>query len=183
MAPLSPVAAQRICLMGAECTGKTTLARALAQHFSGLWVPEYLRAFCDAQGRTPSLAEQRQIMCTQFEQEELVLAQATQAGCSYVFCDTTPLLTAIYSDFYFADTSLFESAHALHDRYALSLVLQPDLPWQPDGLQRDGEATRQAIHTRVLHELQARRYPHVEVSGVAADRLQAAILAVEILSA
>ena len=173
---------QRICLMGAECTGKTTLAKALAQHFSGLWVSEHLRAFCDQHGRTPSQLEQRQVMWTQFEQEEQVVAQAAQAGCAYVFCDTTPLLTAIYSAHYFADASHLDSAHALHGRYALSLVLQPDLPWQPDGLQRDGEATRQAIHTQVLHELQAKRYPHVQVSGLAADRLQAGILAVETLT-
>jgi nicotinamide riboside kinase len=182
MAQLSPVAAQRICLMGAECTGKTTLARALAQHFCGLWVPEYLRAFCDQQGRTPSLTEQRQVMCAQFEHEEQAVAQATQAGSAYVFCDTSPLLTAIYSDHYFADTSLLDSAHALHDRYVLSLVLQPDLPWQPDGLQRDGEATRQAIHAKVLRELQSKRYPYIEVGGLADDRLQAVILAVETLS-
>ena len=182
MAPPSPVVAQRICLMGAECTGKTTLARALTQHFSGRWVPEYLRTFCSVQGRTPNLAEQRHVLCTQFEQEEQVVAQATQAGCAFVFCDTAPLLTAIYSGHYFADTSLLDSAHALHGSYVLSLVLQPDLPWQSDGLQRDGEGARLAIHQRVLQELQARRHPHIKVSGLAADRLQAAILAVETLS-
>lgn len=173
---------QRICLIGAECTGKSTMAQALAAHFGGLWVPEYLRTFCDSQGCTPRPDEQRLIMGTQFEQEELAVAQAVQSGSAYVFCDTTALLTGIYSDFYFSDTSLLDSAHALHGRYALSLVLQPDLPWQPDGLQRNGAAVRAAIHRRVLHELQGRRYPHIEVSGCAADRLQSAILAVETLT-
>ena len=50
----------RVCLMGAECTGKSTLAQALAAHFGGLWVPEYLRAFCDRQGRTPTIDTQLQ---------------------------------------------------------------------------------------------------------------------------
>lgn len=173
---------QRICLIGAECTGKSTLAQALAAHFDSLWVPEYLRTFCDVKGRTPCPDEQRLVMGAQFEQEEQAVAQAAHAGKAYVFCDTTPLLTAIYSDFYFADTSLLDGAHALYGRYALSLVLQPDLPWQPDGLQRDSAAVRRAIHGRIVLELQARRHPHIEVSGVAADRLQAAILAVETLT-
>jgi nicotinamide riboside kinase len=172
----------RICLIGAECTGKSTMAQALAAHFGGLWVPEHLRSFCDAQGRTPRADEQAGIMRAQFEQEEQVVALAVQAGCSYVFCDSSPLLTAIYSDYYFSDRSLFDCAHALHARYALTLVLQPDLPWLADGLQREGEAVRAAVHTRVRHALQAKHILHIEVAGQDEARLQAAILAVETLT-
>lgn len=179
VAPRSDVS--RICLIGAECTGKTTLAQALAAHFGGLWVPEHLRTFCELNGRTPSADEQAAVMRAQFEQEEQVAALALQTGAAYVFCDSAPLLTAIYSDFYFADRSLFDCAHALHARYALTLVLQADLPWQPDGLQRDGEAVRAAIQTRVQHALQALHVPHIEIEGMGDARLQAAILAVETL--
>lgn len=173
---------QLICLIGAECTGKTTLAKALAAHFSGLWVPEHLRAFCDLQGRTPRADEQAGIMRAQFEQEEQVAALARQAGCAHVFCDGAPLLTAIYSDWYFADTSLLECGHVLHARYALTLLVQPDIAWVPDGLQRDGDPVRAAIHARLRHELHALRYPCIEVAGSGESRLQAAILAVETLT-
>jgi nicotinamide riboside kinase len=173
---------QRICLIGAECTGKSTMAQALAAHFCGLWVPEHLRAFCELNGRTPRADEQAAIMRAQFEQEEQVAELALQTGCGYVFCDSAPLLTAIYSDFYFSDHSLFDCAHALHGRYALTLVLQPDLPWLPDGVQREGEAVRAAVHSRVQHALQAMHVPHIEVEGRDDARLQAAILAVETLT-
>ena len=173
---------QLICLIGAECTGKTTLAKALAAHFSSLWVPEHLRSFCDLQGRTPRADEQALIMRTQFEQEEQVAALARQTVCPYVVCDSAPLLTAIYSDFYFSDRSLFECAHVLHTRYALTLLLQPDMPWVSDGLQRDGDPARAAIHARLRHELHAMRHPRIEVSGSGDSRLQAAILAVETLT-
>ena len=169
-------------LIGAECTGKSTLAQALAAHFGGLWVPEHLRTFCDVQGRPPRVDEQAALMRAQFEQEEQVFALAVQAGCSYVFCDSSPLLTAIYSDYYFSDRSLFDCAHALHARYAMTLVLQPDLPWLPDGLQRDGEAVRAAVHTLVKHALQVMHAPHIDVEGQDDARLQAAILAVETLT-
>lgn len=175
------LAPQLICLIGAECTGKSTLAQALAAHFGGLWVPEPLRVFCDRHGRTPRADEQAWIMRTQFEQEEQVAALAQQAGRGYVFCDSAPLLTAVYSDFYFSDRSLFDCAHALHVRYALTLVLHPDLPWQPDGFQRESEAVRAAVHSRVQHALQAMHVPHIEVEGLDDARLQAAILAVETL--
>jgi nicotinamide riboside kinase len=174
---------QRICLIGAECTGKSTMAQALAAHFCGLWVPEHLRTFCEQNGRTPRSDEQAAIMRTQFEQEEQVAELASQTGRGYVFCDSAPLLTAIYSDYYFSDRSLFDCAHALHGRYVLTLVLQPDLPWLPDGLQREGEAVRAAVHSRVQHALQAMHVPHIEVEGLDDARLQAAILAVETLTA
>jgi nicotinamide riboside kinase len=178
----NPVAApQLVCLIGAECTGKTTLARALAQHWGAPWVAEYLRTFCQQQGRTPEVHEQALIMRRQFEQEEQALAQAALVGSAYVFCDTTALLTALYSDYYFGDSSLHDAARTLQARYALSLVLIPDLPWQGDGLQRDSEPVRQAVHTLLVHELQTMRYPHITVSGVGEQRLQAAILAVQTL--
>ncbi len=172
----------RICLIGAECSGKTTLAQALAAHFGGLWVPEQLRAFCQQQGRTPRADEQAAIMRAQFDQEEQVAARALQTGCAHVFCDSAPLLTAVYSDFYFADPSLFDCARALHARYALTLVLSPELPWQADGLQRDGEAARAAVHARLQHVLQAIHLPRIEVAGLGKARLQAAIEAVETLT-
>lgn len=172
----------RICLMGAECTGKTTLASALAQHFSGFWVPEYLRLFCDQQGRPPRADEQAMVMRTQFEQEAQSVALARQVGSSYVFCDTAPLQTAVYSDFYFGDRSLYASAHVLHGSYALTLVLAPDLAWMPDGLQRDGSQARAAVGTMLRHALQTMRYPAIAVSGSGTIRLQAAILAVETLT-
>lgn len=173
---------QRICLIGAECTGKSTMAQALAAHFGGLWVPEYLRTFCDLQGRTPRANEQAGNMRAQFDQEEQVAEQALETGCGHVFCDSAPLLTAIYSDFYFSDTALFGAAHALHGRYALTLLMLPDVPWVADTLQRDGSQVRASVHAMLQHTLQASRYPHIEVSGVGESRLQAAILAVETLS-
>ena len=173
---------QRICLIGAECTGKSTMAQALAAHFGGLWVPEYLRTFCDLQGRTPRVDEQATIMRAQFDREEQVAAQALEKGCRHVFCDSAPLLTAIYSDFYFSDTSLFGSAHAVHGRYALTLLLQPDMPWVSDALQRDGPHVRASVDAMLQHALQVSRYPHIAVSGLGESRLQDAILAVETLS-
>jgi len=33
----------RVALIGAECTGKTSLAMAMARELPGLWLPEILR--------------------------------------------------------------------------------------------------------------------------------------------
>src|SRR5712691_6986148 len=41
----------RICLIGPECTGKTTAAQALAAHYGTVWVPEAAREHAIAVAR------------------------------------------------------------------------------------------------------------------------------------
>lgn len=163
-----------ICLIGAECTGKTTLAKALAQQMGGLWVPEYLRSFTQAHGRTPLRTEQLHILQEQVRMETEALSLARQQGQRVVFCDTAPLLTAVYSDCVFADASLYPQARSLHARYALTLFLQPNIPWQADGLQRDGAEARAAVHLAIERALDVggdNAWPVVRIAGTAAQRL------------
>ena len=171
-----------ICLIGAECTGKTTLSQALSAQMGGLWVPEYLRAFTIAQGRTPLQTEQAHILQQQLHLQEATLEQARQQGCAWVFCDTAPLLTAVYSECVFGDTSQYPEALALHARYALTLFLQPDIPWVADGLQRDGATSRATVHTALERALHASGDAKkvVRIEGTPAQRLSAASAAVAI---
>lgn len=167
-----------ICLIGAECTGKTTLAQALAQEFSGLWVPERLRLFCDALQRTPLQYEQSDLLEQQARDEEVALEKATDQGQCFVFCDTAPLLTAVYSDFVFGDRSLYPRARELHARYAMTLILEPDLPWVADGLQRDGAHVQKPIHFKIAQELRGMGSLHYRVTGSGEARLASARAAV-----
>ena len=141
-----------IALLGAECTGKTTLAQALAQRLGVAWVPEYLRGFCDTHGRTPRHEEQAHIVQEQTRGELNALEQARQQGQAWVICDTTPLMTAIYSDFVFGDTALYPFARASQQRYALTVLLTPAIPWVADGIQRDSESARAKVHATLLRE-------------------------------
>ena len=167
-----------VCIIGAESTGKTTLAKALAETFRSPWVPEYLRTFCDLRGRTPTPSEQSLILETQVVDELHARTRARADGSPFVFCDTAPLLTAIYSEFVFADTTLYARARTLHARYALTLLLAPDIAWVADGMQRDGEHVRAPITERITAELTRINAPVVRVGGQGKDRLEAAMQAV-----
>lgn len=169
-----------VCLAGAECTGKTTLAQALATHLCGLWVPEYLRIFCERQGRTPKREEQPHILQEQVRQEQQALESARRLGLSWVFCDTAPLLTAIYSDCLFDDVGLYAQARTLHERYALTLVLEPDIPWVADGMLRDGAQARAAVHTRLVQTLAAWAVPYLSICGNGVQRQLAALEALSL---
>ena len=161
--------------MGAECTGKTTLAQALDAKLDGLWVPEYLRTFCDHHGRTPQAGEQAHILDMQLHQENTALVAAEQQQRAYVFCDTAPLLTAVYSDFIFGDKSLLAPARMLHTRYAQTLLLESDIAWVADGMQREGDHVRAPIQAMLEAELARIARPVAHVIGSGPARLASAL--------
>lgn len=167
--------AQLICIIGAESTGKTTLTQMLGAQFDCPWVAEHLRDFCDSRGRTPTLHEQSLILETQLINETAARLVAHARNAPYVFCDTAPLLTAIYSDYVFGYQSLYPRARTLHSRYALTLLLAPDLTWAADGLQRDGAHVREPITALIERELAAVNAPVVRISGQGGARIQKAI--------
>ncbi|MES2423360.1 MAG: ATP-binding protein [Pseudomonadota bacterium] len=134
----------RVALLGAESTGKTQLAAALAAQarergLTAIVVGEVLRAWCDAQGRTPRADEQRGIAQSQADQV------AHAPACDLLISDTTPLMVALYSDMLFSDPSLYPLALAHHALYDLTLVMGLDVPWVADGLQRDGPHVRAPV--------------------------------------
>ena len=93
----------RVAILGAESSGKSTLASALAARQGSLWVPEFLREFVDQHQRVPREEDQFLIASTQVQRERSLEQRLQQrSGCSFLFCDTTPLMTALYSRCYFA---------------------------------------------------------------------------------
>lgn len=165
----APVAPRRIAILGAESTGKSTLADALARRYGTLWVPEYLREFVDVQGRVPHEDDQPGIARTQLAREDAMAARPAARG--FLFCDTTPLMTAVYSRIYWGRVPpallALEAAHG----YALTLVAAPDLPWVPDGLMRDSDEVRQRVHAQLVAVLAARGIPYVLVEGELEERV------------
>lgn len=157
----------RVAILGAESSGKSTLAAALAAHYGTLWVPEYLREFVATTGRVPEESDQFMIARTQMEREDAAAANASRL----LFCDTTPLMTALYSRWYWgrvdAQLALLERRHD----YACTIVTAPDSPWEADGLQRESEAVRQTIHEQVLQMLAEREIPYLLVSGSLPQRM------------
>lgn len=172
------VSAQKIAILGAESSGKSQLAEALAHHYQTVWVPEYLREFVEKNGRVPQESDQLYIAQVQLQQEQHFLQKAHH----WLFCDTTPLMTALYSRFYFkrvdAELQRLEQAHD----YALTLVTAPDFPWIADGLQRESPEVRQRIHDDLVDTLDARGIPFVLVEGGLQQRLEQVKFTLDFLS-
>jgi nicotinamide riboside kinase len=168
-----------VTLLGAESTGKTTLASALGERLGrqGLRtgvVDEALRQFCSARGRTPRREEQAAIAALQSAR----IDEAARAN-DVVVADTSALMIAVYSEMVFADTSLYASALAAQRGYGLTLVTALDLPWQADGLQRDGPHVRAPVDALLRSALAGAGIAFATVGGIGAARVEAALRLVD----
>lgn len=171
--------ARVITVLGAESTGKTTLAQALvtrlvAQGMDAVMVPELLRRFCEQHQRTPLAHEQAPIAQAQTH----AIAQAA-AQHAWVVADTSALMTAVYSEMVFGDTSLYEMALQAHARSDLTLLTALDLPWEADGLQRDGPHVREPVDTLIRQALISAGLPFVTVCGQGEWRTEQAWAAIQ----
>jgi nicotinamide riboside kinase len=173
------VSAFVVVLLGAESTGKTTLAHALGAALAARGtkvevVEEALREFCASEARTPRSDEQAMLAARQSER----IATAT-ARAEVVVADTSALMIALYSELVFADKSLYDSALAAQARCDLTLVTALDLPWQADGLQRDGPQVRGPIDALLRGALARRGIAFTTIAGQGEERVAAALRAID----
>ena len=168
---------KRVVLIGAESTGKTTLAEALAAHYETVWAPEYLREFVEQKGALPEPSDSRLIAEGHLAQEATFRPQAHRV----LFLDTDLISTCVYHRYYFGTTLPWLERRAAERSADLYLLTDIDIPWTPDPGQRDGPAVRAALHAFFLDELLARSLPHVLVSGSTEARMETALRAVKAL--
>ena len=167
----------RIAILGAESTGKTSLSLRIAHSLESLGlkvsvVPEVLREWCDARSRTPLQHEQASIAQQQAD-------RTFSIASGWVIADTSPLMTAIYSDFIFQDKSLYADALMHQSQFDLTLLMGLDVAWVPDGLQRDGEHVREPIDAMLRQALSTGSIPFKVIYGQHDARLNAALMAMQ----
>lgn len=164
----------KIAIVGAESTGKSKLARQLAQHFqaqgkSVQHIPEYLRTWCDTEKRTPRLDEQLTIATEQIRQiDDAALNDSTG---DILIADTTALTVAVYSDLLFNDSSLYDMALSHQHTFDATLLTGSDLPWVQDGIQRDGAHMREPVDTALRDALTRGGIQFQVVYGTGESRL------------
>ena len=176
--PSGEAAPLRVAIVGAESTGKSVLARGLADALDrefGLRVrvvDEWLRQWCELHGRTPRADEQ---MALAREHARRIEAAAAQPGVDVLVCDTTPLMVAVYSDLLFDDRTLEPVALACQRTMDATLLTSLDLPWVADGHMRDGPHVREPVDARVRARLAEGGTAWSLVSGAGPARVDCAL--------
>ncbi|QOV88745.1 AAA family ATPase [Humisphaera borealis] len=176
---------RRVVLIGAESTGKTTLAARLADRFDTLWVPEYGREYWQKKvaglsmdGELPGWTsdEFAQIAGEQQRREN----DAARAANKVLFCDTNAFATGTWHERYVGHRDSEVDAIGNRDRVDLYLLPIPDFPFVQDGF-RDGEHIRDWMHRRFVDQIASRRTAVVLLTGPLERRLEEAAIAVESL--
>ena len=169
---------KRIVVTGAESTGKSTLAHALAQYFEAPCSEEFVRAFVKQTQRTPQANDLEAIAKGQIELEDACL-HSTKARL--VIHDTNLLSTLIYAEHYFGGNLGWlaeQFAARNYDHYFLCL---PDFPWVPDPGQRESPDARDTLHQKFLLRLKDMQLPFTPLSGSLEERFKTAQITIQTL--
>ena len=167
---------KRICLLGAESTGKTTLAEELAERFGTVWNPEYGRPYTEIgrpRGAPWSSWEFTHIARIHCWYEDFLAARAHRV----VFSDTDAFTTAVFHEVYLGSAATgFEDL--VERRYDLYLVCGLDVPWRHDGI-REFEGQRRWMHERYVAHARGSGSDWLLVEGSIEQRVAMASAAVD----
>jgi HTH-type transcriptional regulator, transcriptional repressor of NAD biosynthesis genes len=174
--------AKHVCVVGAESTGTTTLAQALATHYGTPWVPEYGREYSAekfARGET----EWKTAEFVHIANEQTRRAEAAARGANRVLIeDTNAFATRLWHRRYVGFESDAVRELAERTRCDLYLLTGDEIPFVQDGL-RDGEHIRHAMHGWFADALRAQPIPWLLVRGSHDERMKVAVAAVDSLFA
>lgn len=168
---------RRVVLTGGECTGKTTLARALAARWRTTWAAEAAREVALARDGVLGPEDVPVIARMHVRLADAAERAAGVAGRPIVFLDQDLFSTAVYARHYYGDCPHWIERLAAERRGDLYLLCAPDLPWESDGV-RDRPAAREEIHALFAAALSAAGARIAHVTGLGAAREAGAAAAV-----
>jgi NadR type nicotinamide-nucleotide adenylyltransferase len=169
----------RVVVTGSECTGKTTLAQALAEHYGRVFVPEYARQFVLTKGAAPDYRDVEAIARGQIELENGLAAEASDL----LIQDTDLLSTVVYSHHYYGKCPRWIE-YVLRERGGdLYLLAGIDVPWAADGDQRDRGDRREELQQLFRQALIDHWFRFIEIRGSHPHRLEIASAAIDELLA
>lgn len=163
----------RVCLHGAESTGKSALAARL-----GLpWVPEFGRAYAEAHGTSFTMAD----LLAMAAGQDAAMRAASASNPPVLILDTDPLMTAAWAQMLFGEVpdELFA-----YPKAELYLLFDADVPWVEDGTRFFGTTEARARFAALCEAmLQRAGVPYERISGSWEEREAQVRAAVERLAA
>ncbi len=165
----------KVVLYGPESTGKTTLAKQLAEHYNTLWVTEFMREYLqekwDAKNELVSKEDLIPIAKGQLKLEK----EASQKVENLLICDTNLLELKVYSEYYYNGFCPSEiKIEATKNKYNIYFLTNIDTPWDPDIL-RDRPNNREEMFCIFEAELKKQNFPYQILKGNEMERFKKAV--------
>jgi HTH-type transcriptional repressor of NAD biosynthesis genes len=170
---------KKICIVGAESTGTTTMSRALAEHYQTIWIPEYGRLYSEIKMYSNNASHWTTDEFVHIAKEQSRLEDYFENLANKILiCDTNAFATSIWHERYVGKRSEEVEKIASTRKYDLYLLTNIDIPFVQDGL-RDGEHIREWMHKRFESELKKQNIPYFILSGPHKTRLKQAIALID----
>jgi len=163
---------QPVVLLGAESTGKSTLAEMLAKEFSTVWVPELGRDYWIRHKRHDGTLGSEQL--TELAQLHLASEEKARGDARrLLFVDTDARITRQYARWYHEGevaAELNALAEAARARYPLAVLCSDDIAYVQDGT-RVGDGRRRIAQDELRDELTASGVHWIEARGTIRERV------------
>ena len=145
----------KVGIIGPESTGKTTLARYLAERYHGVLVPEYAREYVEQLGRPYTREDVETIARHQIEQ----LQRLTTNDQRLYFFDTELIITKVWFEYKYGECPAWVEDALRRFPMDVYLLCYPDIEWQFDPV-RENPDNREELFLRYEQEIQKLSIPY-----------------------
>jgi NadR type nicotinamide-nucleotide adenylyltransferase len=168
---------KKIVVIGPESTGKSSLCKALADHYHTSWCEEYARQYLEKNGKGYTYDDLLRIAKGQLELEDKEISEASH---DLYFIDTNMYVMQVWCEYVFHKCHQFIIDEIVTRKYDLYLLCNVDLPWSFDELREyPDEQSRQELYRYYKELMINQTTPWVEIFGNYQERLGKAIEAVD----
>jgi nicotinamide riboside kinase len=169
---------RKIALVGPECSGKTTLARALAASLDAVYVPEFSRMYFHKRAYRYQASD---VVAIAEGQHKLEKQMEVPSG-KLLVCDTNNLVNWVWSRFSMKEAEAEVQKNYFPQEYQLHLLCAPDLPWEEDGL-RENKHHLDKIFLLYRELLEENKIPYEIINGNFQERYERAVKSIQQIQA
>lgn len=160
-----------IVITGAESTGKSVLAKALARHFHAPWFQEFARDYVQKINHHYTIHDVLAIAKMQKTQMQAALKLKSEI----VFFDTWLVITQIWLKMVYNDVPEWIPEMIKTTPIDLFLICDTDIPWEPDPVRENGGEMRIELSKIYQKTIEGYGYPFMIVKGEGENRTKNAI--------
>ena len=158
----------KLAIVGPECSGKTTLAEALAAEWDEPVVPEYSREYLEDLGRNYNQDDLLEIAKGQLEKEYEIAEDANH----FLICDTNTLVVKIWAETRFGRAQNWIERQFLEKPYQLYILCgHKGIDWEYDDL-RENPDDREELYDAYKKALVKAGKRFIELEGTTEERLE-----------
>lgn len=158
---------RKVAIVGAECTGKSSLAEALAKVYNCPFVPEFAREYLGKLQMPYTALDIQAIARGQMSLEDEAVATSK---APYLFCDTNLWVIKVWMDNSFKNTPEWIEREIKQRPYTLHIITDFEIPYEEDPL-REHPKDRPYFTELYKQLLDINNVPYLYVTGTLPERI------------